>query len=735
MKNWIIPSIISTFCALNLYAQDNQWVARNNGLGNRTVYCIEMQANNPDVLVAGTAQGLFRTTNGGQQWNQMHNATARAVWISPNGQTIMFAFSQGSRSDGIWISRNGGQNFDVYQWMMWPYSLAVDPANNNRVFVGTRDQGFYYTLDGQNWNQANNGLPGGMISHLSLKNFNNQTHLFAATTRGVYHCIVGNNIQWNSIGPRNLRIGQTALGFDGDRDIFAGTNDESDSDGLYFSEDFGQNWDISRWCWWVQAVETAPGIVIFASREIGVLRSTDNGENWTLMNQQLPNFDVVDLAIHRGNNAVLVYCAHNGSGVYSYRIPVEGQPPSRFDLEEPDNGAEISIGPVIFRWGESEDPNGAVTYTLWLKKDNDSLSRATDDNLIEVNIARLGWDWARGDEVQWWVTAAQGGDITECNERFIFYAQTQPPQDFRLLEPVNGDTVENAEVLFRWEPSQDPDGEVSYIWLLDQPNGPPLVEVLDTTALIADLSGFFPGETTVWNALACSQGDTIWCEEQFRFHIKLREMPPEAFDLLHPANDTTINIADTTSDLITMNWQRSYDPNPEDTVSYCLYLYEIIGQIEVGHQFTLDDTIFSFRYHDYFPVRPGSFTLTHWYVVAISDEDTTYCNERFRFIAENPEFVNNNAGTNPNHYELLSVYPNPFNDRMSLTVELPDPGLISLEIIDLRGSVCACLARDDWMNIGKRRFEWDARGFPAGTYQARLALGEKIVVRNIVLLK
>ncbi len=716
--------------ASGLNAQDNQWVACNNGLGNRTVYCIAIQPNNPAVLVAGTSQGLYRSTNGGQQWTQIHNATARAVWISPDGQTIMFAFSQGSRSDGIWISRNAGQEFNVLSWMLWPYALAVNPDNFNQVFVGTRDQGFRYTIDGQNWNQANNGLPEGTIYHMSVKNLNNQTHLFATTIRGVYHCVVSNNIQWSSIGPRNLPAAQTALGFEGAQDIFAGTNHESDSDGLYFSNNFGQNWNICRWCWWVQAVEAIPGMVMFASREIGVMRSTDNGRNWVLMNQQIPNFDILDLALCRTNNAIIAYGAYNGSGVYSYRIPIEAQVPSPFDLEEPEDEVEVLVGEVTFRWGISRDPDGAVSYTHWLKKGNDSLSNRTNENSIVLNLSQIDWNFQRGDTIQWWVTAEQGGDITECNRRFVFYPYTQPPRNFRLLEPADGDTVENGTILFRWEPSIDPDGQPNYIWSLNRLNEPPQTAIIDTTIYTADLTNLQPGETVFWNVKAFSQGDTILCERQYQIHIKLRQMPPEAFNLLYPPNDTAINVEN--DPIIRLVWEVSGDPNPEDTVIYHLYLDEVGFN---SYQFIILDTCFTFDAREYLSAGGCVVSHVYWYVVAVSGADSTECNERFHFSAYGSGYAEPDYNLFPNKYALLSTYPNPFNSNINLIIELPLPNIVSLEIVDLCGTSVSCLCKNTLLDVGKHRYEWDAKDFPSGVYQARLSIGKTIVVKNITLLK
>ena len=423
MLNFKFVAILLMLFPLLVIAQENEWVQRNNGLGNRQVYALAVNPDDPDILYAATSNACYRSANRGANWQQIYQGLpVRDVWVSENGQTVLLALSGGSRSDGIWVSRNDGE-FQVMTWILWPTTIAANPDNQNLMFCGSSERGIIYSTNaGGNWQEANVGLRSQNITHINISDFEDDTYIFAGTVRGIHRTIFANNFRWEAGDGFEYPVGQTAFSRDEDGGVFLGTNGESETDGLYYSENMGEEWDDMVLNWGVQAVEAIPGLVIMASREIGVQRSTDNGENWTRMNEELDEFDITDLVIIEDDDQYQLFASTDGSGVFTYILPAEEpEPPSEFDLLLPENNAVVDDLTVNFTWEESVDPNGGeeVSYTFWISTADDSASFSElEISELELTLDSLGIDIEPDAELTWWVIAVSGEDRVECNQRF-----------------------------------------------------------------------------------------------------------------------------------------------------------------------------------------------------------------------------------------------------------------------------------------------------------------------------
>lgn len=121
----------------------------------------------------GPTEGLYQSTNSGQSWKKIYTPPYEFTYdmrvaISPaNAQTIYvyqggvldnkFDVRVAVSQDGgaTWIDR-GGKGLDAGQFGYNTY-LAVDPSNENRVYIGTRDV-FRSEDGGQSWKNLNNNF-------------------------------------------------------------------------------------------------------------------------------------------------------------------------------------------------------------------------------------------------------------------------------------------------------------------------------------------------------------------------------------------------------------------------------------------------------------------------------------------------------------------------------------------------------------------------------------------------
>jgi len=87
---------------------------------------------------------------------------------------------------------------------------------------------------------------------------------------------------------------------------------------------------------------------------------------------------------------------------------------------------------------------------------------------------------------------------------------------------------------------------------------------------------------------------------------------------------------------------------------------------------------------------------------------------------------------NPN---IITCYPNPFNQRLALDFTLPEAADIQLAVYDIQGREIQALGAGHWAS-GKHSVVWDASGQASGVYFVRLSeAGGLSSVRKVVLMK
>lgn len=92
------------------------------------------------------------------------------------------------------------------------------------------------------------------------------------------------------------------------------------------------------------------------------------------------------------------------------------------------------------------------------------------------------------------------------------------------------------------------------------------------------------------------------------------------------------------------------------------------------------------------------------------------------------------AAPAPKSYSLSQPYPNPFNAVTAFSYSVPDIGVVSLDIYDLRGCLITNLADGEHQH-GNYTVNWDASGLPAGLYFARLSASGCSFTRKIALVR
>lgn len=122
-----------------------QWNETDDYLG----YKLMIHPSNPQILLVATNDGIFRTTNGGDTWAQSNNGqVVYDMEFHPSNSSIVYASATASDSIRVFKSTNSGQTFTATHAIdrvndadgnnsANRSALAVSPANSSYVYLLT----------------------------------------------------------------------------------------------------------------------------------------------------------------------------------------------------------------------------------------------------------------------------------------------------------------------------------------------------------------------------------------------------------------------------------------------------------------------------------------------------------------------------------------------------------------------------------------------------------------------
>ena len=136
------------------------WTA--SGLRGSTVYDVDIVQRDRKTLYVATNQGLFRSTDGGDTWDDIGppgvEARHRTVDVDADVPKRILV---GTSGDGVFRTVNGGQSWvPSVQGLTHPavYALAIDPRKPQDVWAGTSGGGVFRSTDGgMSWSHVDGG--------------------------------------------------------------------------------------------------------------------------------------------------------------------------------------------------------------------------------------------------------------------------------------------------------------------------------------------------------------------------------------------------------------------------------------------------------------------------------------------------------------------------------------------------------------------------------------------------
>ncbi|MGH9792334.1 MAG: hypothetical protein ACRD5W_14085, partial [Candidatus Acidiferrales bacterium] len=230
-----------------------------SGLRGQAVRALVMAPSDPDVLVAGTLDGIYRSPDAGGTWAR----------ISPEGHEEI-------------------RNLD---------SLAIDPMNPEVIYAGTYHLPWKTEDGGRNWFPIHEGMLDDSDVMSILIDHANPQRVYASACSGIYRSDDA-GVQWRKIqgipfsARRTHVIKQHPLD---SQIVYAGT-----TEGLWKSADGGESWHrMTPRDWVVNTLEINPdfaGRLVMGTERLGVMVSDDDGATFRAANHGFHHRRILALA-------------------------------------------------------------------------------------------------------------------------------------------------------------------------------------------------------------------------------------------------------------------------------------------------------------------------------------------------------------------------------------------------------------------------------------------------------
>jgi photosystem II stability/assembly factor-like uncharacterized protein len=280
----LICSVLS-FVVLPGVQLNAQWIQVSGSYGGN-VQCLIASGTG---LFAGTPNGVFHSTNGGQSWASTNLRLTSSVTSFALIGTNLFA---GTKYGGVFLSTNDGGNWNAMNNGLANDSVLALAASGTNLFAGTKGGVFCSTNNGVTWTGMTNTLTKGLAVKI---NGTKDTSLFAIVADTAVMLSTDHGTNWKEVfkgglvfvPPHTIRVDNIFSLASNDSSVFIGTASE-----VYRSTDNGLSWNVPSaipFSVYSQGTSLAANNQdVFESDGFDVYHSTDNGASWNAVSTGLP---------------------------------------------------------------------------------------------------------------------------------------------------------------------------------------------------------------------------------------------------------------------------------------------------------------------------------------------------------------------------------------------------------------------------------------------------------------
>jgi len=191
----------------------------------------------PEVIYAGTAYGLWKSIDFGENWQRLTNRFVAGLhidYVDPNRVYV-------GEEEGMLISNDAGISFQrVKELHHAVRDIAQEERDPNRLYIGTEDHGVFVSNDrGRTWKQISGKFKAATVYavHIDRRDPN---RIFAATFASGVLRSTNRGERWTGFttGLNSLPVHDVVVHPEEPSTVFAGTL----GNGIYRSLDDGETW-------------------------------------------------------------------------------------------------------------------------------------------------------------------------------------------------------------------------------------------------------------------------------------------------------------------------------------------------------------------------------------------------------------------------------------------------------------------------------------------------------------
>ena len=298
-------------------------------LKNEAIHSLAQSESDPGTLIAGTFNGIFRSDNSGDTWQQLPTSNVQNLFhieslaIDPRTANIIYA--------GTWYlpfkSTDGGQNWRSIKTGIIDdsdiFAIDIDPRDPNHIIASACSGIYESKTAGESWKKVQ-GIPSqsrrtrAIMQHPSAPGI-----VFAGTTEGFWRSDKGGDPDsWMVTTSRQLEINSIAVHPSRPDMVYIGTNNY----GVMVSNDGGKSFVPTnggfsgRFANAILADRETPNRIYASTINTATgggffFVSNDNGESWRPSMRSMPSRLITYAIVQDTRDANLLYLGTN-LGVY-----------------------------------------------------------------------------------------------------------------------------------------------------------------------------------------------------------------------------------------------------------------------------------------------------------------------------------------------------------------------------------------------------------------------------------
>lgn len=287
----IVLYLIFPVCTIAQSNYFGSYTTEIEGVYGGKIYDIVVSRENTDVVYVANANGIFKTTDGAENWQDVNSNlpsfaeefTITDLEINPSDETMIFAsVVSESGSAGIYKSTDSGSSWTqvTAAFAGGFQSLAIEPINSNIIYAGD-NSALYKSLDyGESWVKIRNHENNSVYLSVVTDPYNSGTIYILAAENESYRNHIYRSIDWGdnwteitSDLPTDLNFFQLVIDPVNEGVFYVSTENE-----IYKTTSKGESWSLTTMSGKYFCIDPAFPDTIYSNNG-DIYKSTDGGAN------------------------------------------------------------------------------------------------------------------------------------------------------------------------------------------------------------------------------------------------------------------------------------------------------------------------------------------------------------------------------------------------------------------------------------------------------------------------